>query len=351
MIEIVDRMVWLFLLTATAVLVFLAPGWGLLARWRRWKQARQRTRIEDALKHLIALSDRGQSGSPESLAGGLGLKQKELVELLSRMESSGLIHSTAAGIQLSSEGARLAMQIVRAHRMWERYLADEAGMPLIKLHGAAEKAEHRLTVETVDALDAHLGHPEHDPHGDPIPRPDGTVATLGATPLTDWSTGDKAHIVHVEDEPEIVFRQIAALGFNVGDPVRILERGADHIVVAHGDAEHRLAPVVAVNIHVNASTLAPAKPKDAITLAELEDGAEAVVIGIDPHYRGFARRRLLDLGLTPNTRVTAALENAFGDPRAYLVRGTLIALRRDQASLIWMSEPSEDRRMKEAISR
>ncbi len=333
---IVGNIVWIALAAGVAWVVVLAPHWGLRDRWRIWRRQKYRRQLEDALKHLLALSERGQIGSAESLGGALGLSLRDVFRLIQRMETRGVTHSSGGGIELTSEGERWALQVVRAHRLWERYLADEAGMPLGRVHGAAERAEHGMSAERLDELEAQLGHPTSDPHGDPIPSRDGILESLGATPLTDWETGKKAYIVHVEDEPDVVLRQILAIGLKPGDPIRVLERGPDFVTISHAETEHRMAPVVAGNIHVRAAAVAPSKPADAITLAQLADGEEADVVGIDPSYRGFARRRLLDLGLTPAARVRTELDNAFGDPRAYRIRGTLVALRGDQAKLIWV---------------
>lgn len=335
------NLLWVLLLAAAAA-VALAPRWGLVTRYRLWRQQRRRRQLEDALKHLLNLSQRGQSGSPESLAGALALTRNDIVDLITRMEMRQLIHSTAGAIELTPDGERWALQIVRAHRLWERYLADETGMDLARVHGVAERAEHRLSQESLDVLEAHLGHPTHDPHGDPIPRADGSLEDLEAVSLTDWESAGKAHIVHIEDEPEIILRQILALGLKPGDPIRVLEREPDHIVVAHQGYEHRLAPVVAANIQVRAAPLTPARPHDATALADLPGGREADVVAIDSQFRGFARRRLLDMGLTPGARVAVALENAFGDPRAYRIRGTLVALRRDQARFVWVRPVTEE---------
>ena len=335
------NLIWIPLLLLAIAALLLAPRWGLRPRLREWKSRRYRRRLEDALKHLLTLSQRGQSGSTESLAGALGLGQHDLIELIEQLERKGLIQSSAGGLTLTPEGEHWAIQIVRAHRLWERYLADEAGMPFADLHGAADRAEHELMAdaENIEALDAHLGHPRRDPHGDPIPRADGTIETLEAQPLTDWASTGPARIVHIEDEPDVVFRQILALGLAVGDGIRVIEHGPECIVISHDGAEHCLAPVVAANINVEASPLAPPEPETVLTLADLPDEAEAEVVAIDEGLRGFARRRLLDLGLTPGAIVRAELDNAFGDPRAYRVRGTLVALRRDQACHVHVGQP------------
>jgi len=324
------------IVAATAgALLLLVRRW-LTPGWRRWRQRRNRARLEDALKHLLDLSQRGQTGSLEALAGALRLPPRKVMPLVSQMEHRGLVISSSGSIKLTEQGEERAIQVVRAHRLWERYLADEARLALSKIHHAAERAEHQLTTQRVDALEAHLGHPRHDPHGDPIPQADGALPPLDAVPLTDWKSDGTAYIAHVEDEPEAVFRKILDLGLEPGQAIRVVEHRTDAIVLTDGEREYRLAPIMAANIHVRAEPVAPRMPAGAVPLSQLPDRAQAEVVGIDSRYRGFGRRRLLDLGLTRGARVSPELTNSFGDPRAYRVRGTLIALRREQARFIWV---------------
>ena len=106
-------------------------------------------------------------------------------------------------------------------------------------------------------------------------------------------------------------------------------------MILDGDTEHRLAHVVAANVQV-AEAKRMTRPEGAIRLSQLKAGEVAEVIELDPECRGFSRRRLLDLGLTPETRVEVTLDNPFGDPRGFRVRGTTIALRNQQADQIWI---------------
>lgn len=106
-------------------------------------------------------------------------------------------------------------------------------------------------------------------------------------------------------------------------------------MLSDGENEYRLAPAVAANIYVVEAAPAEGQPS-LLTLDRLPQGQEAEVVQIDETVQGFTRRRFLDLGLTPGARVMPELTNFFGDPRAYRVRGTLIALRRDQAEKIWV---------------
>ena len=329
---------WIWILIALGALLGLSfwPRFGLLAQWRGWRALRQRVLFEDALKHLLTSEHSGRDATIESLAGTLGLPQKRLLRLIARMEAARLLHSHGTALHLTPEGKHWALRVVRAHRLWERYLADEAGLPIGELHHAAERAEHRLTPEELDALDAHLGHPSRDPHGDPIPTATGAVTPLEAVPLTDWPLDQLAQILHVEDEPKVIFKKIVAEGLRPGARVCVLERTPEYLIINDGQAEHRLTPVVAANIHVAKASEGPRQLEELIRLAHLADGEEAEVVALDPDCRGFSRRRLLDLGLTPGARVRVELSPAFGDPRAVRVRGTLIALRTEQAAQVWV---------------
>jgi DtxR family Mn-dependent transcriptional regulator len=215
-------------------------------------------------------------------------------------------------------------------------------LPMEKLHEAAEKAEHGLSAEYLDELYAHLGHPQSDPHGDPIPTRDGKLEHLSAVSLPEWPAGQPALIVHMEDEPSIVFQQILAAGLRPGMVVRILDQDDERMIISDGVNEHRLAPGVAANIQVSSAEAAHKRQSEEFTLAALKSGDVGEVVEIDSNCRGFSRRRLMDLGLTRGAKVEVALENTFGDPRAFRVRGTTIALRAEQARLIWLRPVKQD---------
>lgn len=329
-------------LALLAALVLFAPKVGVRSLWLQWRRVRRRRMLEDALKHLLACEHAGRAATVESLAGALGLSRAALPALVVRMENKGLVRSGGGVLHLTADGERWAMHVVRAHRLWERYLADEAGMPMTRIHRAAERAEHRLSPDQLDVLDAHLGYPATDPHGDPIPTADGVMAPATGKPLTDWPQERLARIVHVEDEPEAVFQQILAEGLAPGQILRVLERTTQRLVISSGQHEHRLAPVVAANIQVTAADEEPASPPGAIRLSDLANGESGRVVALDDACRGFVRRRLLDMGLTAGAEVCPELSTALGDPRAIRVRGTLIALRREQASQVWVRPADGD---------
>jgi DtxR family Mn-dependent transcriptional regulator len=326
----------LFIATITAIVVYA------IRDFRRRRSVRARTRVEDALKHLFDQQYRGRLGSYASLGGALRLTDSRMMQLLARMQEQGLVAARGQLFELTPDGERVARQIVRAHRLLERYFADEARLPLRDVHKAAERGEHNLTSAQIEALSASLGHPRLDPHGDPIPGRDGEIAPAGDTPVTAWPVEQFGRITHLEDEPPLAYAQILAEGIRVGQVVRILESTPERIVLTDGDHEYRLAPAVAANVFL-APAVAPAR-NGIITLADLEKGQTAEVIALDVNCQGFSRRRLMDLGFTPGARLEPALATFAGDPRAYRVRGTLVALRREQAAQVIVRPVAADER-------
>ncbi|MFN2210864.1 MAG: DtxR family transcriptional regulator, partial [Candidatus Promineifilaceae bacterium] len=248
-----------------------------------------------------------------------------------------LVHTEQGEITLTANGRDAALHIIRAHRLWERYLAEETGFSEQTWHEHAEQLEHSISPADADALSAQLGHPIYDPHGDPIPTAQGSIRGHGGEPLSKMAVGSMSRIVHLEDEPEVVYAQLLAEGLNLGEIVRVTEVNADRVRFwANGD-EHLLAPIVAANISVapleKLEEIIKDSP-DTIKLSLLRPGEAAEVINISPASRGAERRRFFDLGILPGTRITAEFSSPSGNPVAYKVRGAVIALREGQADLI-----------------
>lgn len=328
---------WLIALAAI-LLTALLPRVGLCAQYKNYRARQARERVEDALKHLLDRAGQGRHASPESLASSLGLPRAKATTLIEHMANQGLLDARGAELHLTTDGERWALHMVRAHRLWERYLADEARMPLRQIHNEAQRREHSFTDAQLDELDAALGYPTRDPHGDPIPRRDGKMNRAEGTPLTAWQGEGPARIVHLEDEPAIAYQQILAAGLRLGQDIRIIEKTLNRYVLSDGENEYRLAPAVASNVHLAALPESEMRQREAVPLTALAQNQCAEIVTLDDAVQGFTRRRFLDLGLTPGTTIYPELENFFGDPRAYRVRGTLIALRKDQAAQIWVKE-------------
>lgn len=330
-------MQWQIILTVAAGVVAICCRRPLAGWFRRITETRRRVLAEDALKHVHHCELRSHPATSESLAGALSVRSHAIVKLITSLEAQGWLRSSADGLSLTSEGARLAIQVIRAHRLWERFLVDEARMPVVDVHAEAERREHTQTAEQLDALDAAMGHPTTDPHGDPIPTADGKMARQSAKSVIEWPLRTPALIVHLEDEPAAVFAQIVAVGLHPGQVIQVLESDAHRLVIAEGDETHVLAPIVGANISVCALEAVPDRSLTHSRLTVLKPGQRAVVHELADSLQGFTRRRLLDLGLTPGVAIEAEMAGVFRDPVAYRVRGSLIALRREQAHHVWIT--------------
>lgn len=318
-----------------AVVTFL-PQKGLISKMKRSKQNTMRVLIEDALKHLYNCEYSGVSSTLNSVAGKLSISDDEAAELITKLEGMGLLTSHEETLQLSNEGRTYALRIIRVHRLWEKYLADETGIDETQWHHAAEEAEHKLTPADADVLAAQIGNPVFDPHGDPIPSSTGDLPTKTGKPLTDLKFGEFAGIIHIEDEPDAIYQQLVAEGLYPGMQVRMLESSKERIKFTANGEECVLAPLFAKNI-----TVAPIKFEKAVegkfkSLSSLKINEKGTVLGISKALRGQQRRRLMDLGVVPGTEITAEMKSASGDPTAYKIKGASIALRKNLADRIYL---------------
>lgn len=316
-------------------MIALAPTYGVAAQLQRHRRELARERTENALKHLLRQATDGHAASFASLQGALRMSDRALMALSQRLERDGLVRTDGTQLRLTPDGEGVALHVLRAHRLWELYLADELGVPLDRVHTEAERAEHLLSREQLDRLSASMGHPDVDPHGDPIPSRDGHVPASPGIPLGAWPQSTPGRIVHLEDEPPLAFAQLTAEGLRLGQVVRVIDRSASRVVLSDGEREFRLAPMLAANVHVAAvNAEASPLPAGVMTLSRLPSGSSAEIVALDPSFRGFGRRRLLDLGFTPGVSIRSDLATFAGDPRAYRLRGTTIALRREQSDRV-----------------
>ncbi len=322
------------LLTAVGAALFW-PDRGLFQQWSRMRRLSSRVLTEDALKHIHKYERTGRRPTLESLAGALQITVNQAAEILERMQSSQLLVVTGDRYRLTPQGSEYALRIIRAHRLWERFLADETGFVEADWHDQAEAWEHRLSPEETEALFVQLGYPTHDPHGDPIPTAQGEYVPHGGLPLSLIKPDVPVRIVHIEDEPETIYAQLVAEGLHLGMELRVFESTPQRVRFwANGD-EHLLAPIMAANISVvHLEEAARPAATSGEKLSELQPGQSGRVVSLSAGLRGLERRRLMDLGILPGTEIQALFGNPGGDPVAYKVRGATIALRRDQSDLI-----------------
>jgi len=329
-------------ITLIAWLLF-RPQNGLVPRWRKARQITDRVLLEDALKHIQRCERHGDKPSLQSIAGALDISVNQAAKIAEELQSMELIIIENGEFLLTPAGRDYALRIIRAHRLWEEYLAEQTGFDELEWHDQAEKYEHLLSPEEAKDLAQQLGNPVYDPHGDPIPSSTGEFKHHPGKPLTSMDLETPLRIVHIEDEPEEIYAQLVAEGLSPGMFARITEKTPQRLRFWIGDEEHVLAPIVAANISVvplpeeKIEQVQPGAP-----LNTLNPGEKGRVVALSPRLRGADRRRMMDLGILPGTMIDVEMTSPSGDPTAYKVRGALIALRKEQARLIQVESEVEE---------
>lgn len=325
----------LFAVLLLLVGFLLWPRSGAIARARKRRAVAERVILEDALKHVYKQQRTGRTATITSVGGAVEQPPTRVVALIERMQNAGFVRVSDGRIVATEEGERYALQIIRAHRLWERYLADETGVDSLDWHARAEDREHTITPQEADELEERLGYPRFDPHGDPIPTADGVVPPRTSVPLGALSEREYARVTHIEDEPHVVYAQLVALGVYLGMELRVEEKSDERVVFESEGRRFVLAPLVAENVSVERVRVTDDSGQSTgESLATLTAGESATVVRISPACRGLERRRLMDLGIVPGTNIAFERSGLTGGLVAYRVRGTLIALREEQARMI-----------------
>lgn len=322
---------------AAFVAAGLVLGWprhGVIPRLLKLARLGERVRLEDALKHVYTCERRGTVCSLESMAGRLEVSVARAATLLSRLAAMGVVRMDDRGPALTPDGRRSAVRLVRTHRLWERYLADRTGVPAGEWHDRAEVMEHALSVEKVDTLDAQLGHPPWDPHGDPIPTSTGEIPPVQGLGLIAAPTGSIVEIVHVEDEPREIYSTLLEDGLALGCRLEVVDRIGRGVRVRAGGRTWIVESVAAANVTVRVLPAGERPDAPHATLLDVPPHQTALVVGLVSSCRGPQRRRLLDLGFVRGAHITPELVSAAGDPIAYRIRGAVIGLRRGQAAQV-----------------
>ncbi len=306
-----------------------------MTRLQRESSGQIRIQLEDALKHLLDCDESGRGATVDSLAGALGRSRRHAAEILGHLRGRELATAVGDAHHLTEDGRLYALQVVRTHRLYETWLARETSMPAADWHREAHKAEHHLEPAAVDALADRLSNPRFDPHGDPIPTREGHLPKRMLTSLASWPEDQAARIEHIEDEPETLFRQAEALGLAPGTRLDAARHLADGSLEARLEGRLIVIPAaIAPLIHVTGPDREDDPPANLSRLSDLPVGGDAVVYALAPSCIGPERRRLLDLGVVPGTRIRCEFPSPFGSPRSYNIRGALIALRNHQAERI-----------------
>jgi DtxR family Mn-dependent transcriptional regulator len=183
--------------------------------------------IENYAKAIYALQHRGE-GEPvgtNDLADRLEVTPASASGMIKKLADLGLVaHVPYRGVQLTEEGERLALEVLRHHRLLELYLAEQLDVPWDRVHDEAETLEHVISEDLEERIAAKLGNPTHDPHGDPIPDAQLQIDESATRSLADLQPGDRGRFVRVSDSDPAMLRYLSDRGVCLGDRLEVLDR-------------------------------------------------------------------------------------------------------------------------------
>jgi DtxR family Mn-dependent transcriptional regulator len=180
--------------------------------------------VEDYLKAIYSLAPEGQHASTSDIAHLLELSAPSVSGMVKRLSEQGFLeHVPYKGVQLTSEGRRAALRMVRRHRLIEAYLVAYLGYTWDTVHDEAERLEHAVSDTLVERMADALGNPGADPHGDPIPAADGSLPELVATPLAEVPTGETVEVRRVDERRGDRLRYLASVGLTPGATVTVID--------------------------------------------------------------------------------------------------------------------------------
>src|SRR5512134_536502 len=181
--------------------------------------------VEDYLKVIWSLSPEGRPASTNDIAHRLELSAASVSGMIKRLSEQGLLeHVPYKGVQLTDEGRRVALRMVRRHRIIEAYLVGFLGYSWDRVHTEAERLEHAVSDELVERMSRALGHPAADPHGDPIPTADLAIEEVAWTPLPDVAAGELVELRRVASEEPDRLRYLGSMGLQPGATIMVRAR-------------------------------------------------------------------------------------------------------------------------------
>ena len=208
------------------------------------KEAARTPAVEDYTKAIFSLeSRRDEPVSTKTLAERLEITPGSVSAMLKRLDELGLIvHVPYRGVRLTEAGRRIALEVIRHHRLLESYLAEVLGMPWDRVHEEAEVLEHVLSDDLEELIAAKLGHPTVDPHGDPIPSATYDLQEGETRGLYELPIGATGSFVRVSDSDPEMLRYLAAQGIGIGDELEVVDRQpfGGPLYVRFGESTHAL---------------------------------------------------------------------------------------------------------------
>ena len=178
---------------------------------------------EDYLKAIYTLEQKEDRVSTKLVAERLGVQPASATAMLKKLATARLLkHEPYRGVQLTDAGRKVALEMIRHHRLIETYLSEALGVPWDKVHDEAERWEHVLSEEMEDRIDAFLGHPTHDPHGAPIPTRAGEIPPRAKVSLSEVPIGGIVQVAEVSDDDPELLRYLTSLELALGTQLEVV---------------------------------------------------------------------------------------------------------------------------------
>ncbi|GJQ21278.1 MAG: transcriptional regulator [Bacteroidia bacterium] len=212
--------------------------------------------VENYIKNIYKLQEQEKRVTTSLLSDRLQISQPSVTEMIKKLAEEGTVRYTPyKGVQLTEKGRRKALAIVRRHRLWELFLVEVLKFSWHEIDEEAERLEHSMSEKLEERIDAILGYPSRDPHGDLIPTRDGFLEDRNHIALAKLGNGEEAVVTRVSDEHPEVLQYMSKLGISLGTTVRVNERIEfdGSLRVQFGRREQFISAKLAQNIFVERS--------------------------------------------------------------------------------------------------
>jgi DtxR family Mn-dependent transcriptional regulator len=209
--------------------------------------------MQDYLKEIHKIRMEGRKATTSAIAERMAVRPPSVTAMLKRLTVLGLAeHAPYRGVELTPSGERVALEVIRHHRLLEQYLAQALGLSLDAVHSEADRLEHALSEEVEARIDRSLGYPTHDPHGDPIPDADLRIDRARLRTLASLEPGEEATIRRVPNDDDELLRYLSKLALVPGKKVKLrrAEPFGGPLTVRIGKAEHAISRELADGIGV-----------------------------------------------------------------------------------------------------
>jgi DtxR family Mn-dependent transcriptional regulator len=203
--------------------------------------------IQDYAKEIYVLQEPGRPVGTSALAERLGVSAPSVSEMIRTLVDRGLVtHEPYHGIKLTPEGVKVALGVIRHHRLLELFLAESLGLPWDEIHKEAEALEHAISEELEEKIASRLGDPQLNPYGEPIPSREGTIETTQATSLADLEPGQAGTFVEIPHPEPSVLGALEERHIHIGDRVELVEKAPEGPVrVRVGGRKHEIDQTMA----------------------------------------------------------------------------------------------------------